>query len=121
MSMVPMRYCPAPRCPNKVTKGYCPAHAVRQEQQRDNLEIRRLYRTARWRKGLRPQVLREQPFCPACAPKLVPATEVDHIRPHNENLELFWLRENLQGLCATHHAEKTRREERAAYSTRVGG
>lgn len=59
---------------------------------------------------LRERILRADPLCTACraAGRIRPATDLDHIVP------LFKGgtddEENLQGLCAECHAEKTRRD-----------
>lgn len=39
-----------------------------------------------------------------------PTAEVDHKIPHCGNWSLFTSKENLQGLCGHHHAEKTAKE-----------
>ncbi len=62
----------------------------------------------RWRK-VRAAWLAGHPQC--CHPGCIqPATEVDHIVPHNGNYELMWSHNNFQGLCKPHHAAKTRLE-----------
>ena len=65
----------------------------------------------RWR-ALRLVVLSEEPLCRECLREGVTtaATEVDHIKPRHEWPELAYERSNLQPLCATHHARKTRHE-----------
>jgi 5-methylcytosine-specific restriction enzyme A len=88
-----------------VPKGRCATHAVTREHQRHNYDIRRWYRTARWR-TLRAQVLDENPLCVECTTPTI-ATAVDHIRRHQGNAALFFDRSNLQGLCARHHGAKT--------------
>ena len=108
-----MRLCPGLGCSTLVRKGRCPAHAVHVEQQRPNVDVRRLYRTVRWAK-LRALVLAEQPLCADCLMEevtLTPATDVDHIKPHRGDLTLFWSRANLQGLCHECHGRKTQRGE----------
>lgn len=64
---------------------------------------------AAWRK-LRASVLAEQPLCPECRDQglLVPATEVDHQDNDPSNNS----RDNLVGLCKTHHSAKTAAEMR---------
>lgn len=42
----------------------------------------------------------------------VPATVVDHKIPHRNDMELFWDRDNWQGLCkCCHDSEKQRLEK----------
>jgi len=36
-----------------------------------------------------------------------PATDVDHVQPHEGDLMRFWQWDNLQPLCATCHSRKT--------------
>jgi 5-methylcytosine-specific restriction protein A len=58
--------------------------------------------------------LAENPLCAECMRqgRVSAATCVDHIIPHRGNMELFWDRDNWQGLCATPcHAAKTARGE----------
>lgn len=50
------------------------------------------------------------PLCAHCAPRPVPATVLDHIVAHRGNMSLFWTAANWQGLCASHHGQKSRRE-----------
>ena len=58
----------------------------------------------RWRQ-IRAQVLAEQPLCLMCERlgKIEPAVDVDHIDNDSHNQS----RENLQGLCRSHHAAKS--------------
>ncbi len=42
----------------------------------------------------------------------MPATVVDHIKPHRGDPKLFWDQENWQALCARHHDRDKQREER---------
>jgi 5-methylcytosine-specific restriction protein A len=69
-----------------------------------------------WQKS-RKDYLREHPLCVECDKQglTVPATEVDHIDPHQGDEAKFWDRTNWQGLCDTHHAAKTAKEERAKW------
>lgn len=62
---------------------------------------------AAWRK-LRAMVLAEQPLCPECGDQglMVPATEVDH----HDNDPSNNSRDNLVGLCKSHHSAKTMAE-----------
>jgi 5-methylcytosine-specific restriction enzyme A len=69
-----------------------------------------VYYDARWRKA-RLRFLEANPLCVECKRHnyLVAATEVDHIRPHKGNHELFWDETNWQSLCNKHHSAKTLR------------
>jgi hypothetical protein len=75
-----------------------------------NKEIDKLYHRKHWY-TLRAMVLARDPLCLICLangdtpPK--PSTVADHKIPHNGNFDLFCSMENLQGLCARHHGEKT--------------
>src|SRR5688572_14703952 len=109
----PLHPCPcSPACPVLLPRGVtrCRAGAVKYEHQRQNYDVRRWYRTARW-KHLRTQVLREQPICITCQEEgqVTPTTDVDHIEKHYGNERLFFQRAKLQGLCKSHHSAKTAR------------
>jgi 5-methylcytosine-specific restriction protein A len=66
----------------------------------------RLY-GSRWDKA-RKTYLEHHPLCVACRNhgRNTKATVVDHIKPHNRNLELFWNQANWTGLCSRCHADK---------------
>ena len=101
-----MRYCAEPTCGAIVTKGYCAAHAVRQEQQRGNYDTRRRYRTVRWDR-LRAQVLRDAQYRCAHCHQVRLKLEIDHIVRPGADDAAFWNRANLQPLCRTCHQQKT--------------
>ena len=67
---------------------------------------------AQWRKA-RAAYLAEHPVCVVCerGGRVVPATEVDHIRAHKGNDALFWDRNNWQSLCKPCHSKKTVNED----------
>jgi 5-methylcytosine-specific restriction endonuclease McrA len=84
--------------------------------------LRRLYRTKRWR-DLRLVILeRDGWMCRGCdVPHLLtgkaPAPNspvVDHIDPHRGNLVLFWDEANLQSVCKAWHDSEKQSKERAA-------
>lgn len=108
----PLRPCATPSCKALVPRGHCPAHAQQREHQRPNYATRRLYRTARWA-ALRNSVLNAEPLCVECkaAGRTEIATDVHHKQKHGGDLRLFWMRENLEGLCAAHHSAHTARGE----------
>lgn len=99
------RLCMKAGCPDPVAyRGYCTAHAGdrKRESRRAGVAI---YNTKRWR-ILRRRVLFEQPLC-SCGEI---ATDVDHVEPLADG-GAAWERANLQGLCASCHSQKTRREQ----------
>lgn len=75
----------------------------------------RLINSWQWRKpgGTREAYLNENPVCVKCREqgRLTPATNVDHVRPHNEDPELFWDWGNYQALCQSCHSKKTAKED----------
>lgn len=110
--MAGLKPCAESGCPVLVVRGCCQAHSAAREQSRSLVDVRRLYRTARWSR-MRAVVLGEEPVCRDCltAGSVTPATDVDHIVPHRGDLRLFWGRENLQALCHACHSSKTARGE----------
>ena len=82
---------------------------MRQEDHRPSAALRGYDR--RWRR-LRRMVLAREPLCRACRamapPRYTPSTQVDHIVPKSEGGPDTFA--NLQGLCATHHSQKTGRD-----------
>jgi len=110
--MAPLRPCVHPKCGAPTSTGRCAAHTRVREQQRPNVDVRRLYRMARWQQ-LRHRVLSEEPLCCDCIAEncITASTDVDHQIPHRGDLELFWSRENLRGRCHRCHSRKTQRGE----------
>jgi 5-methylcytosine-specific restriction endonuclease McrA len=74
-------------------------------------ERHKKYNTAAWRR-LRAVVLSEEPLCRRCAAKNIieVATQVHHIIDVAVAPELFFVRDNLEPLCASCHSSHTRRE-----------
>ena len=70
-----------------------------------------MYGTETWGE-LRTEQLLKEPFCRACAARglRVRATDVDHIRDHKGDWDLFTDRNNLQSLCHSCHSRKTAKE-----------
>lgn len=108
----PLAYCTEPGCPIRVSRGRCEAHALppRQESDRDDVAVRRWYRTARWTR-LRLAVLVDAAYTCADCGAVQLRLEVDHIRKHRGHPDRFWDRGNLQALCPTCHQAKTMRGE----------
>lgn len=102
----PLRECIWQGCHNVTRRGRCDEHEAEYLGRR--LEAASFYGSARWRK-FRLLVLEERPLCVAC-PRPTPATEVDHIIPRSEAPHLAYVASNVQPLCETCHADKTRRE-----------
>lgn len=102
---MPVRLCLEPRCPNPAEyRGRCRPHSrARERQTHPNKTV---YNSARWRNTRRKQ-LHHHPLCAVCGHL---ATDVDHIQPI-EHGGAVWSPTNLQSLCASHHAAKTRREQ----------
>lgn len=69
-----------------------------------NAEYHHLYNRAAWR-NLRRAHLSSHPLCRMHEElgRLVPATVVDHVRPHRGDLGLFFDHDNLQSLCKPCH------------------
>jgi len=67
----------------------------------------------RWQKA-RLHYLAEHPLCVMCAAdgKVMPATVVDHIKPHGGNDALFWDSTNWQPLCKHCHDSRKQKQER---------
>ena len=131
MAMKPLRPCRRPGCRALTREGYCPSHKPKpmprsceaawgpslglQPNDRSGsarAAYRRWYSLKIWTDDLRPgQLLRER-FCRVCAQKGIRtlATDVDHIRDHKGDWDLFTDRGNLQSLCHSCHSRKTAAE-----------
>jgi 5-methylcytosine-specific restriction enzyme A len=103
-------------CKQPAVRGsrFCAAHATSNSSLRaaqDNRALRwwdKWYDTAHWA-TLRGMVIARDPVCKAC--KRSRSTVADHIRPHRGDWNLFCDLNNLQGLCASCHGQKTARED----------
>lgn len=109
----PQTPCKYPGCPKRVPYGrkYCDEHEQRCQGERKNAVLRGYGRE--WQKA-RKFFLKRHPWCARCKEKgrLVPATVVDHIKPHRGDLDLFWNEKNWQPLCKSCHDHKTMTEDR---------
>lgn len=85
-------------------------------------DYRRYYKTAAWEKTRRFQ-LANNPLCKFClaAGLVVPATVVDHIKPHKGNWFLFTSPANLQSLCSKCHASAKQSAERTGQPVMITG
>ena len=102
----PLRPCRYPGCPNLSEQPYCENH--RSENPNVRLSAAERGYDSKWRVA-RARFLKKSPLCRKCLAegRLVPATVVDHIKPHRGDKELFWDEDNFQALCARCHNEKT--------------
>jgi 5-methylcytosine-specific restriction protein A len=121
--------CNEPGCNERTTArgGYCTAHQndnCRTRRHRDAVaeeSWRRWYSLAIWQRikaNFRARFPERAALCQTvdeltgerCAK---PATDIDHIKPHRGDWNLFCGGidyENLQGLCRAHHSKKSARE-----------
>ncbi len=75
--------------------------------QPDRAPWRRWYTRAQWR-TLRATILeRDAYICRVCGVPAGESGEVDHVRPHRGDWDLFTDLENLQTLCKRCHSRKT--------------
>lgn len=113
MPQRPRTPCRHPGCPRLVAYGekYCAEHQKTRPKERLNAAERGYGRE--WQKA-RLFFLRRHPWCVRCRKKgqLVPATVVDHIKPHRGDPELFWDEKNWQPLCKHCHDHKTMTEDK---------
>ena len=105
-------------CPKTVPYGekFCGEHKSLHPE-RIRSAVKRGY-NYKWQKASK-QFLKENPLCIKCLAggKYTEATVVDHIKPHRNNQELFWDRNNWQALCKRCHDKKTGSEDsRPTYS-----
>ena len=126
------RVCAHAGCPAAIPFGerWCARHkegalarlAERERERQRNApisefkrEASRLYGTAAWQK-MRLAQLQAEPLCRICsgAGRIVPATVVDHIRRHNNDVNRFFDAKNLQSLCKPCHDRKTVTHDAAA-------
>lgn len=109
----PKTPCKYPGCPRLVPYGrkYCEEHERQCQGDRADAETRGY--GWEWQKA-RKFFLKRHPWCIRCKAKgrLVPATVVDHIKPHRGDAELFWDETNWQPLCKSCHDHKTMTEDR---------
>lgn len=110
--------CSHPGCSSLVRDGSnrCKAHrrqVAQQVESRRGTSAQRGY-GYKWQKA-REGYLREHPLCKRHEDRgdLVPATVVDHIKPHRGDMSLFWSRANWQPLCKPCHDLKTATEDGA--------
>lgn len=91
-----------------VKQGYCLPHfkEYQRNKPRSWTNVNDRGYTYQWRLA-RKVFLIEHPLCVECGR---PATDVDHIIPHEGDQALFWNRLNWQALCHECHSRKTMKE-----------
>lgn len=105
-----LRPCSIPGCSVLVRSGSrCRKH-INAGVQREP-DTKSMYNSPRW-KAMRIQQLQDHPWCQACLTLGIyePAEEVDHIRPHRGDPNLFFDDANLQSLSKQCHSRKTSNE-----------
>ncbi|KQP35870.1 HNH endonuclease [Pseudorhodoferax sp. Leaf274] len=77
---------------------------------------------ARWQRA-RGFFLQRNPLCCFChaVGRVEIATVVDHIRPHNGDMQLFWDRTNWQPLCKPCHDSTKKRMENGGFAPKAVG
>lgn len=127
MSLRPKTICCYAGCQRTIALGrFCDPHqniADAKERARKNnyqSQFSKLYNWD-WRK-FRVRYLKEHPLCKHCLSigKLTPTQEIDHIKPHQGDKDLFWNESNLQPLCKSCHSTKTAREDGGFGKERIG-
>lgn len=118
------KLCAAPGCEELAEIGVarCAQHLAeaqarraqaraRAQQSEEAVRYRALYADPRWRRAAK-AFLARHPLCRDCGELGVveAAVEVDHIRRHKGDRQLFWDQANWQPLCKRCHSRKTARE-----------
>lgn len=101
-----------------VKHGYCLPHFLEYQRNKPRLwsNVNARGYTYKWQQA-RKVFLIEHPLCVECGR---PATDVDHIIPHEGDQALFWNRLNWQALCHECHSRKTMKEIRERRRTPRG-
>ena len=115
-----LRPCSKPGCSRLSRAAYCDAHAAEREEQRQARLKQADNRPSAAKRGYnrnwsaaRRSFLAVNPWCAECERKgtMTAAAEVDHIKPHRGDMELFWNLDNMQPLCKSCHSRKTATED----------
>lgn len=110
----PKRACNWPRGCSGYTitnHRYCEPHRRQSAREFVRPDNRQSLYGNKWRK-VRAVHLRQNPLCVICEKNgmSVSATEVDHIKRHEGDVDIFWDDNNWQGLCKPCHSRKTMKE-----------
>ena len=111
--------CAYPMCPELISEGkYCKEHLAlarkeynKHHRNNHTANNKSLYNMPAWKKASKAH-LRAKPLCAECERQgnYKEAQCVDHIEPHNGDMNKFWNTENWQSLCNRCHAIKTLKE-----------
>lgn len=109
MAIAAPRPCAQPGCAALVDRGQsrCLTHMRarhREDRERRGSAHDRGY-DSRWRR-YREHFLRANPLCVECQPAIVPATVVDHIKPHKGDTAKFWDKANHRAVCKPCHDKR---------------
>lgn len=110
------RPCSTPGCRELTTQGKCGQHKKEESKRYDSQRGTAHQRGygGRWVKYRR-WFLARRPICECkeCkeSGRILPATVVDHIKPHKGNYELFWDPNNHQAMAKRCHDKKTATED----------
>lgn len=118
MPFAPLQPCARPGCSFLATDGrYCAKHAKIENARKKQYDRQRGSSAKRgygrkWQ-NYRKTYLAEHPLCVHCKKKgrVMPATVVDHIKPHHGDYDLFWEPGNHQAICKRCHDIKTATED----------
>lgn len=120
MPMSAPKHCPHGHPPHRERRcPMCvPAYRAASEAKRPSARERGY--DSRWQKA-RKAYLFEHPLCVECGKegRLIEATVVDHVKPHQGDEALFWDRSNWQSSCRACHNRKTARQD-GGYGNRRG-
>ena len=114
MPSAPSRPCARPGCQLLASVGHlCIKHAEAEKVQKKQYDRQRGSSAKRgygrkWQ-NYRKIYLAEHPLCVRCEKKgrVVPATVVDHVKPHLGDYDLFWQASNHQSICVRCHNKLT--------------
>lgn len=113
--MQPNKPCARPGCPALAIMGerYCDKHLQADKKRKQDQDKKRGSSCKRgygraWQR-YRLGYLANHPLCVGCESRgrIVPATVVDHIKPHKGDMILFWDESNHQAMCKRCHDKKT--------------
>ena len=87
-------------------------HLAKKYREKDRNSAAKRGYNRKWQKTSK-RFLKKNPLCSECLKigRTEPAVVVDHIEPHRGDMKKFWNKENWQGLCISHHNQKSAKEK----------